>query len=113
MTSMSSRQRVQASLNREPVDRVPIDFGASRVSGIAAIAYNNLVKHLRLEETIRLYDIKQQLALPSMAMIDRLGGDVIQLNRLGPDYRHAVYGAGPLEEGHSDRWLSLPDAGSV
>ncbi len=84
MTTMTSRQRVLAALDRDPVDRVPIDFGATRVSGIAAIAYNNLLNHLGMKEIIRLYDIKQQLALPSLEMIDRLGGDVIQLNRLGP-----------------------------
>ena len=33
---------------------------------------------------MRLYDIKQQLADPSIQMINRMGGDVVQLPRLGP-----------------------------
>jgi uroporphyrinogen decarboxylase len=84
MSSLTSRQRVWKALNHEETDKVPVDFGGSRVSGIAAIAYKNLLEHLEIEEEIQLYDIKQQLANPSLEMIDRLGGDVVQLNRLGP-----------------------------
>jgi uroporphyrinogen decarboxylase len=71
-------------LNHQPPDRVPIDFGASRVSGIAATAYRRLLQHLGMQEDVRVYDVKQQLALPSMAAIARMGGDVVQLQRLGP-----------------------------
>jgi uroporphyrinogen decarboxylase len=39
---------------------------------------------LGLEEPIYVYDCKQQLAEPSLAMIDRMGGDIVQLHRLGP-----------------------------
>ena len=62
---MTSRQRVEAALNHEPTDRVPIDFGGTRISGVASLAYNRLLKHLGVNEDIYLYDIKQQLALPS------------------------------------------------
>jgi len=82
--TMTSRERVRLALNHQETDRVPVDFGASRVTGIAAIAYRNLLRHLGVEEAIRVYDVKQQLAEPSLAMIDRLGGDVVQLHRLGP-----------------------------
>lgn len=81
---MTSRERVRAALNHQPQDRVPIDFGASRVSGIAATAYRRLLQYLGMQEDVRVYDIKQQLALPSMAAIARMGGDVVQLQRLGP-----------------------------
>ncbi len=81
---MTSRQRVERTLNHEQLDRPPIDFGASRISGIAAPAYKNLLTHLGIDEKIYLYDIKQQLALPSLEVIDRMGGDVVLLNRLGP-----------------------------
>jgi uroporphyrinogen decarboxylase len=84
MKTMTSRERVRLALNHQETDRVPVDFGASRVTGIAAIAYRNLLRHLGLEEDIRVYDVKQQLAEPSLAIIDRLGGDVVQLHRLGP-----------------------------
>lgn len=84
MASMTSRERVERALNHEQLDRPPIDFGASRITGIAALAYKNLLAHLGIDETIYLYDIKQQLALPSLEVINRMGGDVVLLSRLGP-----------------------------
>jgi len=42
--SMTSRERVLATLNHEPVDRIPVDFGGHRSSGILAIAYARLKK---------------------------------------------------------------------
>jgi uroporphyrinogen decarboxylase len=72
------------ALNHEEPDRVPVDFGASRVTGIGAIAYKNLLATLGINEDVCLYDIKQQLADPSLAVINRLGADVVQLHRLGP-----------------------------
>ncbi len=81
---MTSRARVNAALNHEPTDRVPIDMGGTRVTGIASVAYHRLLEHLDLDEAIQLYDIKQQLALPSLDVVDRLGGDVVLINRLGP-----------------------------
>lgn len=84
MSRLSSRERVRMAVNHEEPDRVPIDFGGSRVTGIGAIAYRNLLHHLGRTEEIRVYDIKQQLAEPSLEVINRLGGDVVQLHRLGP-----------------------------
>lgn len=84
MTALPSRERVRRALRHETTDRPPVDFGGTRVSGIGALAYRNLLRHLGHEEDIRVYDVKQQLAAPSLAMIDRMGGDVVQLHRLGP-----------------------------
>jgi len=81
---MTSRERVRLALNHQEPDRVPVDFGASRVTGISAIAYRNLLRHLGQEEDLRVYDLKQQLADPSLAVINRLAGDVVQIHRLGP-----------------------------
>jgi uroporphyrinogen decarboxylase len=83
-TSLTSRERVDRTLRRQSVDRVAIDFGGSRITGIAAIAYRNLLEEMGRMEDLRLYDIKQQLADPSLAMINLMGGDVVQLQRLGP-----------------------------
>src|SRR6516165_12194077 len=84
MSTLSSRERVRKALNHEPTDRVPVDFGGSRVTGISAIAYRNLLQHLGMQEDVCVYDVKQQLAKPSLDLINRLGGDVVQLHRLGP-----------------------------
>jgi uroporphyrinogen decarboxylase len=81
---MTSRERVEAALNHQPTDRVPIDFGGTRISGVASVAYQRLIENLGIKEDVYLYDIKQQLALPSLDVIDRMGGDVVLLNRLGP-----------------------------
>jgi uroporphyrinogen decarboxylase len=84
MSMMTSRERVRAALNHQETDRVPVDFGGSRITGIGAIAYRNLLRHLGLDEPIYVYDNKQQLAEPSLPVINRLGADIVQLQRLGP-----------------------------
>jgi len=84
MKSLTPRDRVIAALNHEETDRVPIDFGGSRVTGISAVAYRRLLEHLGVAEDVHVYDLKQQLADPSLVMIERLGGDVVQLHRLAP-----------------------------
>ena len=84
MARITSRERVIAALNHQEADRVPIDFGGTRVTGIAAVAYRRLLEHLGIREEISVYDLKQQLAEPSLDLVDRMGGDVIQLHRLGP-----------------------------
>ena len=43
---MTSRERIIASINHIQPDKVPIDLGSSTVTGISAIAYNKLKKHL-------------------------------------------------------------------
>ena len=84
MGALTSRERVRMALNHEEPDRVPVDIGASRVTGISAIAYRNLLDYLGLFENVRVYDVKQQLADPSLAVVERLGADVLGLHRLGP-----------------------------
>lgn len=84
MSSMTSRERVAITLNHEEPDRIPVDIGGSRITGIAAVAYRRLLDHLGIDETVRIYDIKQQLAMPSFETVQRLGGDIAQLTRLGP-----------------------------
>ena len=81
---MTSRERVIAALSHEETDRIPIDFGGSRITGIAATAYNKLLQYLGRDEGVQLYDIKQQLAMPSIEMTRFMGGDIAQLTRLGP-----------------------------
>ena len=79
---MTSRERVLAALRHQEADRVPIDLGAMRSSGIQAIAYNRLKAHLGIQggQTV-LYDIMQQLAQPEMTIIDRFHLDALPLPR--------------------------------
>ncbi|HOT51130.1 MAG TPA: methyltransferase, partial [Candidatus Hydrogenedentes bacterium] len=79
---MTSRERVLTSLNHREPDCVPIDFSGHRSSGIAAIAYARLRKHLGLPvKTIRVYDPIQQLAIVDDDVLDRFGADTIELGR--------------------------------
>ena len=73
MGDFTSRQRVAAALEHREADRVPIDVGGSRVPGMSAIAYKNLLEALGHREDIRLYDIKQQLAMVSLEIGETLG----------------------------------------
>lgn len=84
---MTSRERVRKVLNHEEADRMPIDFGAMRSTGITAVAYNHLKKYLGMStETTKIYDIWQQLAEPEPEFLERFHGDVVQLHRLAPSF---------------------------
>ncbi|MEM2940572.1 MAG: uroporphyrinogen decarboxylase family protein [Thermoproteota archaeon] len=79
---MNSRTRVLTTLRHEEPDRVPIDLGSMPSTGIMAIAYAKLKKHLGLKQGIlRVYDVGQQLAEPEREIIDMFKVDVISLTR--------------------------------
>ena len=95
---MTPQERVLAALNHQQPDRVPIDFGGDRSSGIAAIAYRKLRQTLDLpERPIRIYDPIQQLAIIDEDVLDRFGADTIELGR-----------GFALEDRHWNDW-TLPD----
>ncbi|MCK4748184.1 MAG: methyltransferase, partial [Bacteroidales bacterium] len=63
-------------------DRVPVDLGGHRSSGIAAIAYHNLRKYLRLpEKPVRVYDMVQQLAIIDEDVLNMFAVDTIEMGR--------------------------------
>ena len=59
--TMTSRERMLKALNFKTPDRVPIDLGGNQ-TGIHKNAYLNLVKHLGLNEELKIMDAVQQLA---------------------------------------------------
>jgi uroporphyrinogen decarboxylase len=78
----TSRERVLSAINHKESDRVPIDLSATPSSGISAIAYGNLVKHIgRPELPVQIYDVVQQLAQPDMSVLDMFGVDVLDIGR--------------------------------
>lgn len=82
---MESRQRVLTALAHREPDRVPIDQGSMRSSGIMAIAYNRLKQHLVMGDgETRLYDVVQQLAEPEDWYLERFNVDVVDLGRAFP-----------------------------
>lgn len=80
---MTSRERVMASVQHKQPDRVPLDLGATPSSGISAIAYNNLKKHLDMNNGhTRIYDVVQQVVYPEQEILDLFGVDVIDIGRV-------------------------------
>lgn len=80
--ALTPRERVLTALNREQPDRVPVDFGSHRSSGIAAMAYPKLRAALGLPpRMVRVYDPIQQLAVIDADVLDRFGVDAIELGR--------------------------------
>jgi uroporphyrinogen decarboxylase len=79
---MNSRERILAAIEHREPDQVPVDLGATPSSGISAIAYGNLKKHLGLTQGNTLvYDVVQQLAQPEDFILDRFGVDVVDIGR--------------------------------
>ncbi len=75
---MTSRERIKMAIEHKEPDRVPIDFGAMRSTGIATITYNKLRKKLGVNRGLaRMYDFVQQLAYPEKEIRDLFHVDAI------------------------------------
>ncbi len=82
---MTSRDRILAAVQHRESDRLPIDCGAMRSTGIQAIAYHRLKRHLGVHTgQTRVFDIIQQLAEPEEFYLDQFGIDAINAGREFP-----------------------------
>ena len=80
--SMTSRERVLASVGHTEPDRLPVDLGSNPSSGISAVAHANLVRHIGLrDQRTRVYDVVQQLAQPSDELLSRFRIDAVDIGR--------------------------------
>ena len=79
---MNSRERLLLALNHKQPDKIPVDLGSSTVTGISAIAYNNLKRHLGIKNPTRIFDVVQQLANVDMELIEKFGIDALDINRV-------------------------------
>lgn len=96
---MNPRERLQRALNHQEPDRVPMDLGATRNSGITMPAYRRLVESLGLAlETQPLGTTGNSRVLGVAAIDERV------LERLGVDVRGVFLGP-------PDNWadIELPD----
>ncbi len=76
------RQYVIGAIEHRQPAKVPVDFNGHRSSGIMAIAYDRLRRHLGLpRRPIRIHDIIQQLAIVDTDVLDRFDVDTIELGR--------------------------------
>jgi len=79
---MNKRERVLAAIGHREPDKIPIDLGAMRSTGVTAVAYNNLKKYLGIGAGhTRVYDVVQQLAQPELPILDYVETDVVDLGR--------------------------------
>ncbi len=79
---MTKRERVLCAIQHREPDKVPIDLGAMRSTGITAVAYGNLKKYLGITAgKTYVYDVVQQLVQPELPILDYVEADVIDLGR--------------------------------
>ena len=79
---MTPRERVVAAIEHRQPDRVPVDFGGHRSSGIMAMAYAGLKQALGISSGhLYVYDVIQQLAVVETPVLDALGIDVVEMGR--------------------------------
>jgi uroporphyrinogen decarboxylase len=78
---VNSRQRVLDAIEHRQPDRVPVDLGGTRQSGIAASTYHQLKQRLGIATPTRVYDVYQMLAEVERPVMERFGADCIGLNR--------------------------------
>jgi len=76
--SLTSRERVLATINHEVPDRVPIILGASNATGIKMVTYRRIKQHLNFEAPEQyLYDFPELgTALIDEPILERLHVDV-------------------------------------
>jgi hypothetical protein len=81
---MTPRERVDAALNHRELDRVPLDLGASAVTGMHASSVYLLRQALKLDPPgvpVKVVDPYQMLGEIGIDLMDALGVDVVGLSR--------------------------------
>ncbi len=77
---MNSRDRVLKAVNFQKPDRIPIDLGAIRASGISAVVYDKLKKRMGINTPTKIHDTMQILAEVELEVLERLHVDVVPLD---------------------------------
>jgi uroporphyrinogen decarboxylase len=103
--TMTSRERVQKTLNHEIPDRVPIDLGGFQ-TGIHKKAYRDLIDSLGIHDEVQTLDPVQQLAQPCETLLERFHVDIRYICAHGPESF-----AGTIEQNHREGkfWHDLTD----
>jgi len=76
---VNSRNRILTALEHKEPDRVPVDLGGTESSGITAIAYNRLKRHLNLSGRSQIYDISQMICKVEEPVVESVGSDAVPL----------------------------------
>ena len=80
MAAMTARERVLRTVNFQETDRVPIDLGAMKATGITVKAYNPLKAQLGIRTRTRIWDPKFMIASVEEEVMQRFHADVIPLD---------------------------------
>jgi hypothetical protein len=80
---VTSRERVQETVDFRVPDRVPIDLGGMKASGIAATAYARLKKLLGLGGPTRVLDPRFMIAAVEEEVLRAVHGDVLPVDLSG------------------------------
>jgi len=82
---MTARERVLDALSHREPDRLPLDIGSARFTGMVKEAYEKLRAHLGFGEPGPIVDRMQQLVEMDEAVLQYLGADVRSLGQGAPD----------------------------
>jgi uroporphyrinogen decarboxylase len=100
---MTSRERFRKTLNHEEPDRVPIDFGQDYHNGINEVAYERLLRYLKIKDAgeTKVYDLMQRLAVVDQRVLERFHVDTRYIFTNPNEYFEV-----PIEEDGSfeDEW---------
>jgi len=77
---MTSRERVGKAVNFQVPDRVPIDLGGMKASGIAAGAYHRLKKLLGIRGATKVSDLRFMIAAVEPEVLRRFHVDVVPVD---------------------------------
>ena len=88
---MTSRDRVLKTLKHCEPDRVPIDLGGMRSTGIHAKAYRRFVDYLGYRDLpVKVFDVHQMLAFVDDEIRREVHSDAIELKRLNGGFETRI-----------------------
>ncbi len=94
---MDSREQLLKTINHQQPDRLVVDFGSTSVTGIHALAIENLRKYYGLEQKpVRITDPYQMLGEVDSELIDIIGIDAVPAK--GKKSSFGFYNHEPLKE---------------
>jgi len=77
---MIPRERIRKALNYEEVNKIPVDFGGTEVTGIHVTALDKLIQKLGLKQRIvKAFEPMMMLGFVDQDVIEAMGGDIIGL----------------------------------
>jgi len=77
---MNSRERVSRAVSFQEPDRVPIDLGAMKASGITVTAYDNLKRKLGIRTKTKVLEPRFMIATVEKEILERFHVDVLPLD---------------------------------